>query len=140
MVKKKKNVEDKLFTKEEVLQVIEKIEDFKPIDSVELPQEPVPPSLTKEELNRLQLTQFKIRAFEAEMQLEMLRRDLFLKQIDPEGRLQKMMSLIRGRTDEAVVAKQEYNNTVKSIEGRLSISLKEWAYNDDNGELTKVDQ
>jgi hypothetical protein len=101
--------------------------------------EPQQLALTKDELARLQLSQFQTRAFEAERNLAMLQRDLFLKQIDPEGRLQQLMALIRGRTDEAVVAKNDYAKVVNEIENRLKISLKEYAYDDLNGNLTKID-
>jgi len=104
------------------------------------PQEPTPPALTKDELHRLQLTQFQARAFDAEAKLEMIKRDLFVKQVDPEGKLQQMMSIIRGRTDEAVAAKQDYAKTVKDIEERLKLNLKEWAYDENNGVLSRVDQ
>jgi hypothetical protein len=103
------------------------------------PQEPAPLALTKDELHRLQLSQFQARAFEAEQRLEMIKRDQFLKQVDPEGKLQQMMALIRGRTDEAAVAKAEYAKVVKDIEERLKILLKEYAYDDQNGQLTKLD-
>lgn len=96
--------------------------------------------LTKDELNALQLFQFQARAFEAEMQLEVLKKDAYLAKIDPESRLAKMMALIRGRSNEAAIAKQAYTKTIADIEARLSISLKEWSYNDENGLLSRVDQ
>lgn len=102
-------------------------------------QEPQPLHLTKDELAALQLTQFQTRAFEAERNLEMLKRDLFLKQVDPEGKLQQMMSFIRGRSDEAVAAKAAYAKVVNDIEARLKISLKEYAYDDLTGKLSRVD-
>ena len=103
------------------------------------PQGPQPLYLTKDELFRLQLAQFQSRAFEAERALEMIKRDAFLKQVDPEGKLQQMMGLIRGRTDELVVAKNDYAKVVNDIENRLKINLKEFAYDDLNGLLTRLD-
>jgi len=120
------------------LQIEKELE--KPVVAPEEPQEPTPPALTKDELHRLQLTQFQARAFDAEAKLEMIKRDLFVKQVDPEGKLQQMMSIIRGRTDEAVAAKQDYAKTVKDIEERLKLNLKEWAYDENNGVLSRVDQ
>lgn len=102
------------------------------------PQEPTPLTLTKDELHRLQLSQFQARAFEAEQKLEMIKRDIFLKQVDPDGKLQQMMALIRGRTDEAAQAKAEYAKVVKDIEERLKINLKEYAYDDNTGLLSAI--
>ena len=103
-----------------------------------LAEEPQPVSLTKDELFKLQLTQFQARAFEAEQKLEMIKRDLFLRQVDPEGKLQQMMALIRGRTDDATLARAEYAKVVAEIEARLKINLKEYAYDDNTGQLSVV--
>ena len=103
------------------------------------PQEPTPPTLTKEELHKLQLTQAQTRAANAEAALEMLRRDLLQKQIDPENKLARMGAFIRARTNEAAAAQAAYQETIKAIETRLGINLKEWAFNDENGQLSRVD-
>jgi len=121
-------------------EVVDLRSDFEKTLDVPEPQDHLPLRLTEDELAKLQFTQFQYRAFEAEKALEMLKRDLYIKQIDPEGKLQQMMAYIRGRTDEAVAAKQEYSKVVGGIETRLKINLKEWAYDDANGILTKVDQ
>jgi hypothetical protein len=111
------------------------------IDIVEVaPEEPQPPQLTKDELHALQLSQYQARAFEAELQLEMLKRDAYLKQVDPKGQLKAFAAFIRGRSDEAAVAKTAYAEAKKKIEERLKIDLREWAYDDQTGLLTKVDQ
>jgi hypothetical protein len=103
------------------------------------PSEPAPLALTRDELMRLQLSQFQTRAFDAEQRLAMLQRDLFLKQIDPEGKLQQLMALIRGRADEAAQAKADYAKVVAEIEARLSIALKDYGYDDLTGMLSKID-
>jgi hypothetical protein len=105
----------------------------------EQPVEPTALQLSKDELFRLQLTQFQARAFDAERALEIFKRDQLLKQIDPEGALQRMMALIRNRTDDAVKAKTEYAAVVQEIEGRLGIKLAEYAYDDLTGTLSKID-
>lgn len=113
------------------------------VDGIEItevpPDEPQPLQLTKDELHRLQLSQFQARAFEAEMKLEIFKRDLYLKQIDPQGLLAQMNALIRGRSNETAEAKTSYAAVVKQIEDRLKISLKDYAYDDLNGVLSRVD-
>lgn len=131
-------------TNEEISKAVESLDEMPlevdGIDIVEVSsEEPAQPTLTKDELYRLQITQMQARAAEAEAALEILRRDLLQKQIDPENRLGRMASFIRGRTNEAAEAKLAYEAIVKQIEARLNISLKEWAYNDENGQLSKVD-
>jgi hypothetical protein len=111
------------------------------IDIVEVPpSEPAPLSLTKDELYRLQIAQLQVRAAEAELALQMLQRDLFLKQVDPEGKLKTLASIIRTRSDESSFGKKAYAEVTKEIETRLGINLKEYAFDDQNGQLSKVDQ
>lgn len=128
---------------EEISEAVEAVEPPLEVDGVEItevpPEEPTPPSLTKDELYKLQLTQMQARAAEAEAALEIFRRDLLQKQIDPENKLGRMSAFIRGRSNEAATAKAAYDEVVKQIEDRLKITLKEWAYNDENGQLSKVD-
>lgn len=119
-------------------EVVDLRTDFEKKLEEEQPLEPTPPTLTKDELFKLQLTQFQTRAFEAERNLEMFKKDLYLKQIDPDNKLQQMMAIIRSKTDEAVRVKAEYAKVVSEIEARLGINLKEWAYDDLNGQLSKV--
>lgn len=121
-----------------LFKALEEPEDIE-ITDADIVHEPQPLKLTKDELLHLQLTQFQTRAYEAELRLEMLKRDLYVKQIDPQGQLQQMASFIRGRSDEAAASKAAYMKLVASIEERLSIKLSEYAYNDDNGELQKID-
>lgn len=104
------------------------------------PQEPESKNLSRDELYKLQVAQLQVRAAEAELNLQMYQRDAYLKQIDPEGKLKTMAGYIRSRSDEAALGKQAYAQIVKEIEARLGINLKEWAYNDENGLLSKVDQ
>lgn len=128
---------------EEISEAVEAVEPPLEVDGIEIvevpPEEPTPPSLTKDELYKLQLTQMQARAAEAEAALEIFRRDLLQKQIDPENKLGRMSAFIRGRSNEAATAKAAYDEVVKQIEDRLKITLKEWAYNDENGQLSKVD-
>ena len=104
------------------------------------PQEPESKSLSRDELYKLQVAQLQVRAAEAELNLQMYQRDVYLKQIDPENKLKTMAGYIRSRSDEAATGKQSYAQIVKEIEARLGINLKEWAYNDENGLLSRVDQ
>lgn len=130
----------------EIDKALEKLDDqpvleVDDIDIVEVaPEEPQQPQLTKDELFALQLAQYQARAFEAELQLEIIKRDAYLKQVDPKGQLKAFAAFIRGRSDEAAVAKTAYAEAKKKIEERLKIDLKEWAYDDQTGLLTKVDQ
>lgn len=103
------------------------------------PDEPVVPILTKDELSKLQISQLTIRAAEAELNLQLLQRDIYLAQIDPEGKLKQASAIARSKSDEIALGKQAYNKITKEIEARLGITLKEWAYNDENGQLSKVD-
>jgi len=104
------------------------------------PQEPESKNLSRDELYKLQVAQLQVRAAEAELNLQMYQRDVYLKQIDPENKLKTMAGYIRSRSDEAATGKQAYAQIVKEIEARLGINLKEWAYNDENGLLSRVDQ
>ena len=127
----------------EIDRALEKLDDqpvleVDDIDIVEV--EPTPPQLTREELFALQLAQFQARAYDAELQLEIIKRDAYLKQVDPQGQIARMAAFIRGRADEAATAKTAYAEAKKKIEERLKIDLKEWAYDDQTGLLTKVDQ
>lgn len=150
MTKKSKKSEEKVIpepTPAEIEKVFAALNDdpVLEVDGIEItevppeePQEPQPLVLTKDELHSLLLTQFQIRAYEAEQKLETIRRDLFLRQIDPEGRLNQMNSAIRGRNEEAATARTEYAKTVQSIEDRLKIKLKEYGYDDLTGQLSPV--
>lgn len=130
----------------EIDKALEKLDDqpvleVDDIDIVEVaPEEPQQPQLTKDELFALQLAQFQARAFEAELQLEIIKRDAYLRQVDPKGQLKAFAAFIRGRSDETVAAKAAYADAKKKIEERLKIDLREWAYDDLTGLLTKVDQ
>lgn len=119
---------------EEVLEV-----DDVNVVSVE-PSEPEPPTLNAKELADLQVSQFQVRAYEAEMQLEIIKKDAYLQQIDPSGRLNQMLAAIRSKSNNLAEAKTFYRDTVTAIETRLGVNLKEWAYNDQNGVLSKVSE
>lgn len=109
------------------------------IQAVE-PSEPEAPRLTFKELADLQLYQFQTRAYAAEMELEIMRKDAYLKQIDPAGKLSGMFNVIRAKSNNLSEARVALEKTRKEIETRLGLELENYAFDDLTGILSKVDK
>jgi len=138
--------------KDKVVQPVSNTDEFKvdivvdPVEVVAAPevnpedlQEPVRPTMTRDEIRDLQLYQALARAADLEVQLESIKRDMWVKQIDPEGRLMQWGVLLRTRGQECAEAKKNHEKTKTSIESRLKLKLSDYAYDDETGELKALD-
>lgn len=110
------------------------------------PNEPPPPrisdpeapkllKMTSEECLRIRLYESETVRYGMEAQLKQARRAAYLRQIDPNGELAKMEAEIKALSERSIGARKQYVNVVKAVEGRLSVKLSEYSFDDDTGIL-----
>jgi hypothetical protein len=94
-------------------------------------------ALTTEERLHLRLYESETVRWAAESHVRNQQRDAYLRKIDPEGKLGKMANESRAVAQKSAEAQKQYQATVKSIEDRLGIVLKEYSFDDVTGALHK---
>jgi hypothetical protein len=94
-------------------------------------------ALTTEERLHLRLYESETVRWAAEGHVRGQQRDAYLRKIDPEGKLAKMTQESRAVAEKSADAQKQYQATVKSIESRLGIVLKEYSFDDVTGALHK---
>lgn len=92
-------------------------------------------ALTTEERLHLRLYESETVRWAAESHVRGQQRDAYLRKIDPEGKLAKMSQETRAVADKSTEAQKQYQATVKAIESRLGIVLKEYSFDDVTGAL-----
>ena len=95
--------------------------------------------LTKIEMLEMRALQAEARLADIQAQMRILERDAFMKEVDPKNRFSALSGEIRRQTELSRVAKEALEKLQKSVEARLDINLKEYGYNDETGELHKMD-
>lgn len=98
-----------------------------------------PKALTKAEILEMRALQAEMRLADLQAQMRILEREAFMKEVDPKNRFSALSTEIRKQSENSRYARETLEKLQKSIEDRLQISLKEWAYNDETGELSKLD-
>ena len=94
-------------------------------------------ALTTEERLHLRLYESETVRWAAEAHVRGQQRDAYLRKIDPEGKLGKMAQEARAVAEKSAEAQKQYQATVKAIESRLGIVLKEYSFDDVTGALHK---
>lgn len=94
-------------------------------------------ALTTEERLHLRLYESETVRWAAESHVRGQQRDAYLRKIDPEGKLAKMSQEARAVAEKSAEAQKQYQATVKAIESRLGIVLKEYSFDDVTGALHK---
>lgn len=97
----------------------------------------VPKMLSLTAVERLELRLYESEAvrYAAEARLQQVKRDAYLRQIDPKGELAKMEAEIRGTAERSNVSRKRYVDVVKAVEGRLKVKLAEYSFDDETGVL-----
>jgi len=103
------------------------------------PQEPQAKHLTQEEMLKMQLYEEEAIAGDATTKLLMYEKDAYLMKIDPQGKLGEMIRGIQEATKKNATAKIKAKELKTAIEARLDVKLEEYAYNEETGQLNKVE-
>ena len=94
-------------------------------------------ALTTEERLHLRLYESETVRWAAESHVRNQQRDAYLRKIDPEGKLGKMTNESRAVAQKSAEAQKQYQATVKMVEDRLGIVLKDYSFDDVTGALHK---
>jgi len=94
-------------------------------------------ALTTEERLHLRLYESETVRWAAESHVRNQQRDAYLRKIDPEGKLSKMTNEARAVAQKSGEAQKQYQATVKAVEDRLGIVLKDYSFDDVTGALHK---
>lgn len=94
-------------------------------------------ALTTEERLHLRLYESETVRWAAESHVRNQQRDAYLRKIDPEGKLGKMANEARAVAQKSGEAQKQYQATVKAVEDRLGIVLKDYSFDDVTGALHK---
>jgi hypothetical protein len=94
-------------------------------------------ALTTEERLHLRLYESETVRWAAESHVRGQQRDAYLRKIDPEGKLGKMANEARAVAQKSAEAQKQYQATVKAVEDRLGIVLKDYSFDDVTGALHK---
>lgn len=94
-------------------------------------------ALTTEERLHLRLYESETVRWAAESHVRGQQRDAYLRKVDPEGKLGKMTNEARAVAQKSADAQKQYQATVKAVEDRLGIVLKDYSFDDVTGALHK---
>jgi hypothetical protein len=94
-------------------------------------------ALTMEERLHLRLYESETVRWAAESHVRGQQRDAYLRKVDPEGKLGKMTNEARAVAQKSAEAQKQYQATVKAVEDRLGIVLKDYSFDDVTGALHK---
>lgn len=92
-------------------------------------------ALSEDERLRLRLYESEAARYGMEAQVRQARKAAYLRQIDPKGELAKMDTEMRGFAERSTMARKQYIDVVKAVEGRLNIKLENYSFDDDTGAL-----
>lgn len=101
------------------------------------PADVVPQQMALNEPERLRLRAYmaEFRRYNAEASLRLLEKQAYLRQLDPDNKLAVLDQAIRGVSESAAKAQQQYNETLAGVEKRLGISIKDFSFDDETGLL-----
>lgn len=92
-------------------------------------------ALTETERLRLRTYIAEYRRHNAEASLRLMEKQALLRQLDPDSKLALLDQAIRGASEAAGRAQQEHNQTLASVEKRLGISIKDFSFDENTGQL-----
>lgn len=95
--------------------------------------------LTEPEALKLRLFMSEQERFGRQYTLATIQRASYLKQIDPNGQLEKIERDMGLASGSAEAARKQYQDTLQAIEARLNIKLDGYSFNADTGVLHKVE-
>ena len=91
--------------------------------------------LTQLELYKIRAHEAEARASLAEAQLLLLRKELYLEKIDPEGQYAAFERDIKNMATAHNLSQQKYMEAKDQVEKRLQIQMKDFSYDDETGVL-----
>jgi hypothetical protein len=133
MSKKKQKVEEPASWQDK-LQVEEAVAD----NMVPAAEQPQTLALSEVEVFKLRAYEAEARAALAEWNLKQIQRQIYLAQIDPQNKLAAFDQEMKNLGNRNVASKNEYAATIKAIEERLKISMKDFSFDDTTGLLVPV--
>lgn len=108
--------------------------------------EPVTAQESKPQLVLTEAETLKLRLFHSEQErfgrqytLATIQRSSYLKQIDPNGQLEKIERDMGLASGSAEAARKQYQETIQGIEARLNIKLDGYSFDGNTGVLHKVE-
>lgn len=110
-----------------------------PAPAVEAPKPEAVPAVTMaltegERLNiRMHLAEY--RRFNAEASMRVMEKQALLRQLDPDNKLAVLDQGIRGASESATRAQQQYNGILAAVEKRLGVSIKDFSFDENTGQL-----
>jgi hypothetical protein len=104
----------------------------------EVEHEPKKLFLTKEEMLNFDLHEARVECFKAKADAILVKRELFLKEVDPQGQYHKFGDALKQNNEKLTDLKNKHEALRKAIEARLGVSLKDYAYDDETGLLNFV--
>jgi len=126
------------------IKIVEVAETVAAQESMPVPEpihEPVPLKLTREEILEMAFLEQQVRHGNALTELETLKRDALLAQIDPSSRIKLFDTKIKASTTMVTNARDQWIQARALISKRLGgIDLDQYAYDDQTGTLQKPDQ
>lgn len=99
------------------------------------PNIPITMALSESERLRLRTYIAEYRRHNAEASLRLMEKQALLRQLDPDNKLALLDQAIRGASEAAGRAQQEHNETLASVEKRLGISIKDFSFDENTGQL-----
>lgn len=102
------------------------------------PQEPERKFLTKEELLGFELFEARLEMLKAKADMLLIKRELYLKEVDPNGIFHKMGDDIKKNNSAVGELKEKHEAFRKQIQERLGVNLKDYAFDDETGLLNFV--
>jgi len=95
--------------------------------------------LTEPEALKLRLFMSEQERYGRQYTLATIQRASYLKQIDPNGQLEKLERDMGLASGSAEAARKQYQETIQAVEARLNIKLDGYSFNADTGVLNKVE-
>lgn len=94
-------------------------------------------ALALNETERLRLRTYlaEHRRYNAEATMRLLEKQALIRQLDPDNKLGLLDQAIRSASESAAKAQAQHNETLKEIEDRLKISIKDFSFDDETGRL-----
>lgn len=78
------------------------------------------------------------RAVESELRVQQIMRAAYLKQIDPDSKLDQFDESIHKLREEFSMAEESHSQAVRDAEISLKIDMREYSYDDETGILYKL--
>lgn len=93
------------------------------------------PFMTKEELYGARMYIAEADLAQLQLSVTLAQRREYLRQIDPEGKLEAFDAKVKGMAAEASAKRTGYNALMKQVEERLGLLMAKYAWDDETGLL-----